>query len=96
MEHVYELSSCTVSQRVRNELVRISASGVTENNEPNSSITMTSPPTHVEIATRIGSHREAVTREIKKLNSMGVVTWRPGFYVIHDIEALVLLASSDE
>jgi len=96
MERVYEFSSCTVSQRVRNELVRISASGAADCSEPNSPIKLTSPPTHVEIATRIGSHREAVTRELNKLNAMGVITWRPGFHVIHDIEALVQLASSDE
>jgi len=96
MERVYEFSSCTVSQRVRNELVRISASGESDGKKTNGPITLTSPPTHVEIATRIGSHREAVTRELRKLNSMNVITWRPGFYVIHDIAALVQLASKDE
>jgi len=74
MERVFEFSSCTVSQRVRNELVRISAAEVTESTASDVPIKLSAPPTHVEIASRIGSHREAVTRELNKLNSMGVIS----------------------
>jgi|GEM_PF-694848 len=51
-------------------------------------IILKSVPTHQEIASRIGTHREAVTRELKSLESAGAITWRPGQYVIHDVTEL--------
>jgi len=63
-ERVFEVSALAVRERLRRELVRLATmSGKQEGR----SITIVPAPTHYEIAARIGSHREAVTREINRL-----------------------------
>lgn len=90
MRKVYELTTFPVNQRVRFELLRIASR--CEANEVreagNTSIRVSDVPTHAEIAARIGTHREAVTRELKSLESAGAITWRPGEYMIHDVTQL--------
>ncbi len=102
MRKLYELTTFPVGQRVRFELLRIASNFATQNAEQDiikstdeekelvdqSDVVLTKVPTHAEIAARIGTHREAVTRELKSLESDGVITWRPGSYVIHDLAAL--------
>jgi len=88
----YELTTFPVGQRVRFELIRI-ASG-TETTKAGQAgdavIELDDAPTHEEIASRIGTHREAVTRELKLLEGEGVITWKPGEYVIHDLAHLAI------
>lgn len=90
MRKLYELTTFPVSQRVRFELLRIASvsesSEITD--EKNASIQLVSVPTHAEIAARIGTHREAVTRELKSLEAAGTIAWRPGEYIIHDVSQL--------
>jgi CRP-like cAMP-binding protein len=63
-ERVFEISALAVRERLRRELVRLATmSGKQEGR----GITIVPAPTHYEIAARIGSHREAVTREINRL-----------------------------
>jgi CRP-like cAMP-binding protein len=45
------------------------------------------PPTHAELAARISTHREAVTRELSRLSRAGEMSRRTGALVIHDAEA---------
>jgi len=45
-------------------------------------------PTHQEIANRIASHREAVTRELNHLEEMGIVAARRGIVEIRDLPRL--------
>lgn len=93
MRKLYELTTFPVNQRVRFELLRIASSRQqchTAEDRVASDITLSSVPTHAEIATRIGTHREAVTRELKLLESVGAITWRPGEYVIHDLTQLTI------
>lgn len=85
MMKVYEYSTSSVKERIRFELVRIASEfGKRENGE----IVVAGPPTHAEIAARISSHREAITRELKKLEASGLITWKPGTYIIHDLASL--------
>ena len=49
------------------------------------------PPYHAEIAARISARREAVTRELKALESAGLLERRRGALVLTDIQALVAL-----
>ena len=46
------------------------------------------PPTHAELASRISSHREAVSREMARLGEAGVVERRPGRLRILNIARL--------
>ena len=52
-------------------------------------VIITDAPTHADIAARISSHREAVTRELKMLEKAGTITWKPGSHIVHDIGALM-------
>ena len=69
-ERLFELSALNVQARLHCELLRIakaapvSAEGVHETLEA---------PTHVELANRIGTHREAVTREMGALAERGII-----------------------
>lgn len=96
MRKLYELTTFPVYQRVRFELLRIASlhdRKSVEDEEGDSdyaSIPLASVPTHAEVAARIGTHREAVTRELKSLEVAGAITWRPGEYVIHDVNQLTL------
>jgi len=89
MRKVYELTTYPVNQRIRFELIRI-ASRNRESGEQSDQegIRLASVPKHAEIAARIGTHREAVTRELKALEAAGVITWRTGEYIIHDVAQL--------
>ena len=82
---VVEFSVLSAKDRIRIELYRLA---MQQGNPSDSDIKIHSTPTHSDIAARISSHREAVTRELKRLESLGVITWRPGEYVIHDLHAL--------
>ena len=93
MKRVYELTSCSVSQRIRFEILRMASVDGTSESHGSDSVRIHSPPTHADIATRIGIRREAVTRELKKLESLGVITWRPGVYLVNDLSALVKMTS---
>lgn len=63
-ERVFEMSALAVRERLRRELVRLAT---TNGRQDGQDITITPAPTHYEIAARIGSNREAVTREFSRL-----------------------------
>jgi len=68
-ERVFELNALAVRNRLHCELLRLSLdAGVAENRAE-----IAPAPTHVELANRIGSHREAVTRELQYLQAEGIV-----------------------
>ena len=45
-------------------------------------------PTHVEIASRVSTHREAVTRELNRLAKIGIIERRGGTLLIKDLDHL--------
>ena len=71
-ERVFEVSALAVRERIRRELLRLARDGT----EFRNGIVIRPAPTHYEIAARIGSHREAVTREFNRLEAAGVVEVR--------------------
>ena len=85
MRRVYEFSTENVGTRVRLEILRMIQDAGHEGES--SSIRFDKVPTHSDIAARISTHREAVTRELKNLEKLGLIDWRPGNYVVHDTEA---------
>lgn len=84
MQRVFEFSTLSVPQRIRCELLRLAST----ESEQTENISIANAPTHAEIAARISTHREAVTRELKHLESIGWITWKPREHVIHDIISL--------
>jgi CRP-like cAMP-binding protein len=84
---VWELSTLSVRDRIRAELLRL---GRVRTDQPNQAI-ISPPPTHSEIAARISGHREAVTRELSVLERDGLLQRRRGALVLCDVAALTAL-----
>lgn len=83
-ERVFEVSALAVRERVRRELLRLAKDGT----EFRNGIVIRPAPTHYEIAARIGSHREAVTREFNRLEAAGIIEVRRRQLRIIDIKKL--------
>ena len=81
---VYEFSTLAANNRVQAELLRLARLAPREGNVAS----IRPAPTHAEIASRISTYREAVTRELSRLARIGVVTRRPGVLVVTDVDRL--------
>jgi len=71
-DKVFDLSTRPVAARIQLELLRLAAA----EGDPGAAIDHASIarlPTHAELAARIGSHREAVSRELGALTEQGLV-----------------------
>lgn len=69
IDRVYSLSTLKVSDRIRAELLRLAT---THPAAPNQGV-ICPIPTHAEIASRLSTHREAVTRELNELARQKVI-----------------------
>lgn len=58
-----------VKQRVRVEVLRMASDSGIENNEAR----IEPPPRHADIAARVGTHREGVTRELNDMQKAGLI-----------------------
>lgn len=65
-ERVFELSALNVQSRLHCELLRMAARSV-------NGLEIRPAPTHAELANRIGTHREAVTREMRALTAQNII-----------------------
>lgn len=64
---VFELAALNVQARLHCELLRLARRGT------DGGLIISPAPTHAELASRIGTHREAVTRELRALAQMNVL-----------------------
>ena len=82
-DRVFELNALRVRDRLHCELLRMcgEVGGRT-------SIVLDPSPTHADLASRIGTHREAVTRELSILAEHGIVEQRNRRIVVTDVAAL--------
>jgi len=53
------------------------------------------PPGHAELAARVSTRREMVTRELKALERAGLLARLPGAIVITDVPALSAMVESE-
>jgi CRP/FNR family cyclic AMP-dependent transcriptional regulator len=84
-ERVFELSTLVVRQRVRRELLRM----VANIGKPDSrGGVMITPAWREDIAARIGSHREAVSREVSRLDHEHLIEAGTGWIRIIDVDRL--------
>jgi len=81
---VYEFSILAVKNRIQAELLRLASLGPREGK----SARIVPAPTHVEIASRVSTHREAVTRELSRLARIGIIERRGGTLLVKDVEEL--------
>jgi CRP-like cAMP-binding protein len=84
---ITEISTLPVRLRIRSELLRLAQRGT----RSDSGISIMPAPTHAEIATLVGTHREAVTRELNELARLGVLEKRRGKLLIRDMKRLSAL-----
>jgi CRP-like cAMP-binding protein len=89
-ERVYEYSTLAVRERLVLELLR-QAKG-TEQFDGRAYISPV--PTHYELAARISTHREAVSREMSALAKSGLIERSGGRLVLRDLPALEMLTAS--
>jgi len=89
LRRVIELSTLPVRSRVHAELLRLAR--IAPPGPGPTSAVIGPAPTHAEIASRISSHREAVTRELNALTRAKLIEKRGGVLVIRDIVALARL-----
>ena len=83
-DRVVEFSTLGVNNRIHAELLRLAKKhphngGVVE---------ITLPPTHADIASRVSTRREAVTKELSRLADAGLIERRGKSLVVRDMERL--------
>jgi CRP/FNR family transcriptional regulator, cyclic AMP receptor protein len=81
-ERLFELNALRVRNRLHCELLRMCGSTGT------GPAILSPAPTHSEFASRIGTHREAITRELGYLADQGIIEQGRRQLVIRDIPAL--------
>jgi len=86
-KRVYEFSTLAVNNRIQAELLRLA--GLVQ--RKGKSAHLYPAPTHSEIASRISTHREAVTREINRLTRIGIIERQNGSLVVRDLDRLAAM-----
>jgi CRP/FNR family transcriptional regulator, cyclic AMP receptor protein len=90
---VHEYGSFDVRRRLYAELLRLSRPA----GKGDTHAIISPPPMHAELAARISTHREAVTRELAKLERGGLLERRRGAMVLLDPGRLAsLIGEADE
>jgi len=86
-ERVFEFSTLVVQNRIHAELLRLAADVRQENGQA-----LLSPaPSLSDIANRISTHREAVSRELSRLASIGLLRREGGDLRVSDLARLTKL-----
>jgi CRP/FNR family transcriptional regulator, cyclic AMP receptor protein len=88
---VFEYSTMAVRQRLRSELLRMAEKA----SKGKASAALSPAPTHAEFASRISTHREAVTREFAWLEAQGYIVKQGRALQIPDIKRLGSLLHED-
>lgn len=87
-ERFYEQVAFNVNDRIRAELLRLAAGAGVHDNKAR----ILNMPTHRELANKIGTTREAVTREINDLQKRKLISKKRGReLIVLDCEGLALL-----
>jgi CRP-like cAMP-binding protein len=86
-ERVFEFSTLAVQNRICAELLRLAGEVV----QGYGTVLLSPAPSLSEVADRISTHREAVSREISRLAAMGLLRREGGNLRITDLEKLAEL-----
>ena len=82
-ERVVEFSTLKVRHRIHAELLRLAGDRIKEN-----IAVISPPPLHAALASRVSTHREAVTNQLSELTRAGILARRRGALQINDISRL--------
>ena len=88
-ERVFEFGALGVKNRVHAELLRLARGHMRDER----SAEIRPAPIHADIASRVSTHREAVSRELSELQRAGLVERLHGALVIHDVPRLARLVT---
>ena len=88
-DRVFEFSTLAVKNRIHAELLRLARDHMRDD----TTAVVAPAPTHSDIASRISTHREAVTRELNELARAGLVKRRRGALEIRDVPRLARLVA---
>ncbi len=83
---IIEFSTLAVRNRVHAELLRLAKQNGADDGR--TEVAIAKAPTHQEIADRISTHREAVSRELSDLERAGVIAWRRSDHRVLDVQRL--------
>lgn len=83
-ERVYEFSTLAVQNRIHAELLRLAREAAPGHDR----VVLVPAPSLAEIANRISTHREAVSRELSRLMTLGLLRREDGCLVIANTEKL--------
>lgn len=83
-DRVVEFSTLGVNNRIHAELLRLAK----EYPRDGARVEITRPPTHADIASRVSTRREAVTKELSRLSETGVIERRGKSLVVCDMARL--------
>jgi CRP/FNR family transcriptional regulator, cyclic AMP receptor protein len=88
---IHEFSTLQVKHRLCAELLRLSRL------DPNGQRRglVSPPPAHAELAARVSTRREMVTRELKALERAGLLARQPGAIVITDVPRLSAIVEGE-
>jgi CRP-like cAMP-binding protein len=81
---VVEITTLPVKSRVEIELLRLAL----QQSAGSTKVVITPAPTHSDIANYIGTHREAVSREMARLRKRGFIERRHNALIVVDLERL--------
>lgn len=84
-ERNFELNALAVRNRLHCELLRLSLDAGIAGNRA----TIAPASTHAQLAARIGTHREAVTRELQYLQKRGIVDQKGRELTVNDVAELI-------
>ncbi len=83
-DRIFEYSTLDVADRVRTELLRLAK----ENLDYDGIARVVNPPTQSDFASRVSCTREAVSRELKKLEKLGIIKRESKRLIIEDCKRL--------
>ncbi len=83
-DRIFEYRTLGVQNRIHAELLRLAR----KQGGTTGPVVITNPPTHTEIADRVATHREAVSRELSRLKSIGLIEWDSKGHIIKSLEDL--------
>jgi len=86
-KRVYEFSTLAVNNRIQAELLRLASLAHREDKGAR----LEPAPTHAEIASRVSTHREAVTRELNRLAKIGIIVRQNGTLLVRDLNRLAAM-----
>ncbi|MEM1382635.1 MAG: cyclic nucleotide-binding domain-containing protein [Pseudomonadota bacterium] len=91
-ERIFEYSTMMVRERLVEELLRLAEAAGANQGEA----ALHPAPTHFDLATRISTHREAVSREMSRLAKLKLLTKKTGNLLQLDLDGLRALRSVED